>query len=122
MKIPEQYLPVMPYLIVKDAQGFIGFAKAVFGATEQLLVPTDDGKIMHAEIRIGEAVIMVGEAGDRWQEKPAAMYLHVEDVKNTYRRALDQGAKSLEEPQQKEFGFTAGFEDTYGNQWFIVQA
>lgn len=119
MKIPEQYLPVMPCLILSDTQGFLQFAKDVFDATEQLIVASEDNRIRHGEIRIGDAIVMFGEAGN-WREKTSAMYLHVDDVNNVYDKAIRQGAKSLEAPQQKEYGYTAGFEDPYGNQWFIV--
>ena len=121
MKIPEQYLPVMPYLMVDNAQGLLSFAKTVFGATEQLIVPTEDDKIMHGEIRIGDAVIMFADATDQWKTKPAAMYMYVKDVKEVYNSALKNGAKNLEEPGQKDYGFSAGFEDPYGNHWFVAE-
>ena len=122
MKIPEQYLPVMPYLIVDNAKGLLSFAKTVFGATEQLIVPTEDDKIMHGEIRIADAVIMFADATDQWKTKTAAMYMYVKDVKEVYNAALNNGAKSLEEPQQKDYGFSAGFEDPYGNHWFVAES
>lgn len=121
MKIPEQYLPVMPYLILDDAMAFAEFAKSVFGATEQLIAPTDDNKIMHGELRIHDAVIMFANSGDSWLQKTAAMYLHVMNVNEVYARALSNNAKSLVEPQQKEYGYSAAFEDPFGNQWFIVE-
>jgi uncharacterized glyoxalase superfamily protein PhnB len=122
MKIPEQYLPIMPYLVLNDAKGFAEFAKSVFGATEQLIIPTDDNKIRHGELKIYDGVIMFADSGDNWVEKTAAMYLHVHDVNDIYNTALKQGAKSLGEPQQKDYGYSAGFEDPFGNQWFIVEA
>ena len=121
MKIPQQYLPVMPYLIVNNAKEFIGFAKSVFGATEQLIVPTEDNKIRHGELKIYDAVIMFADAGDDWKEKTAAMYIYVEDVNNVYKSALNKAAKSLQPPEKKEYGYNAGFEDPFGNQWFIVE-
>lgn len=121
MKIPEQYLPVMPYLIVDKAKALLSFTKSVFGAIEQLIVPAEDDKIMHGEIRIGDAVIMFADATNQWKTKTAAMYMYVNDVKEVYNLALKNGAKSLEEPQQKEYGFSAGFEDPYGNHWFIAE-
>lgn len=120
MKIPEQYLPIMPYLMVNKAASFRDFMKAVFDAREQMVVPAEDG-IMHGELRIGDAVVMFADAGGRWKEKPAALYLYVTDVRNTYNRALGHGCKSLESPSTKDYGFTAGFEDPFGNQWFIVE-
>jgi uncharacterized glyoxalase superfamily protein PhnB len=122
MKIPEQYLPVMPYLILEDARAFAEFAKSVFGAKEQLIVPAADNKIMHGELKIHDAVIMFANSGANWSEMKAAMYLHVLDVKTVYEKAMQLGAKSLGEPGQKEYGYTAGFEDPFGNQWFVVEA
>jgi PhnB protein len=122
MKIPDHYLPVMPYLILKDAQGFLDFAKAVFGAEEQLIVPGEaDRGIMHGELRVGDAVIMFAGATAEWGEKTAGMYIYVKDVDKVYAAALAQGARSLMHPEKKDYGYTAGFEDPFGNQWWIVQ-
>ncbi len=121
MKIPSHYLPLMPYLILTDARAFTSFATTVFGATEQQIVPAADNKIMHGELRIHDAVVMFADATDTWQEKTAAMYMYVPDVNNTYHAALSQGAKTLHLPEQKEYGYTAGFADPFGNHWFIVE-
>ena len=121
MKIPEQYLPVMPYLILNNAKGFIEFAKEVFRAKEQMIVPSDNDKIMHAEIRINDGVIMCGDAGDNIKEKTAAMFIYVHDVNEVFDMAIKKGSKSLEQPQKKDYGFSAGFEDPFGNHWFIVE-
>jgi len=120
MKIPAQYLPVMPYLIVSDSRAFYEFAQKVFGATEQLIAPAEDGNIMHGEIRIGDAVIMFAQATDAWQEKTGAMFLYVDSVDEMYEKALIEGAKPLEAPSQKEYGYTASIEDPWENYWFIV--
>jgi PhnB protein len=121
MKIPSQYLPVMPYLIIREARVLAEFCGTVFNATIQEWVEDQDGRIMHGEIRINDAVIMFGEASENWAEKPAAMFIYVEKVDETYEKALINGAKSLDKPNQKEYGYTAGFEDDFGNQWFIVE-
>lgn len=112
----------MPYLILARADEFLLFAKNVFGASEQMVVPRPDGKIMHAEIRIGSAVIMIGSSNEDWIEKTAAMFIYVEDVSKVYRAALFHNSKSLEIPQKKDYGFTAGFEDPFQNHWFIVES
>lgn len=121
MRIPDQYLPIMPYLILDKASDFLTFTQKVFEAKEQLIVPNKDGSIMHGEIRIGKAVLMFGQAGDTWKPKSAAMYMYVSNVDTAYNLALLQGASSLEEPQQKEYGYSASFEDPFENHWFIVQ-
>lgn len=122
MKIPSEYLPVMPYLILKDSKGFLKFAKEIFGATEQMIVPAEDGThIMHGEIKIFDAVIMFAQANENWSEKPAGMYIYLEEVNHVYSKAISCGAKSLMLPDKKEYGYTAGFEDPFGNQWWIVE-
>lgn len=121
MKIPQQYLPVMPYLILKNSMAFSDFAKKVFEADEQLIVPAENQQILHGELRIGNAVIMFAEASEQWKEKTAAMYIYIESVDEIYQRALANGAKSLQAPHKQEYGYTAGIEDPFGNHWFIVE-
>lgn len=121
MKIPKEYLPIMPYLIVKDAGAFKVFMKEVFGATEQLMVPRDEHLIMHGELKIGDAVIMYADATGKYGERPAGMFIYVENVDKLYKAAMEKGAKSLMPPQKMDYGYTAGFEDAWGNQWWIVQ-
>jgi len=122
MKIPEQYLPIMPYLIVKNAKQFMDFAKEVFEATEQLITPAGNDKIMHGELKIHDAVIMFADASDTWKEKTSAMYIYVTDADKTYHSAINKGAKNLQSPEKKGYGYTAGFEDPFGNQWYVVEA
>ncbi len=122
MKIPEHYLPVMPYLILKEAEAFSRFLKTVFGATEQLIVPGAEGRgIMHGELKIHNAVIMFAEAGESWGEKTAGMFIYVKNVDKVYEEALRQGARSLQAPENKDYGYSGGFEDPFGNHWWIVQ-
>lgn len=122
MKIPENYLPVMPYLILNDAAVFFEYAKRVFGAKEQMIVPGDDARrIMHGEIRIHDAVIMFANATDTWAEKTAGMFIYVDNVDRVYNAGIEQGGKSLQAPSQQSYGYAAGFEDPFGNHWWIVQ-
>ena len=122
MKIPQQYLPVMPYLILKNSKAFYEFAKSVFGAAEQYMARGENDQIMHGEIKIHDAVIMFAEASEAWKEKPAGMFIYVKKVDRIYQTALNKGAKDLMKPQQQGYGYTAGFEDPFGNQWWIVEA
>ncbi len=121
MKIPEQYLPVMPYLIIKDAKAFKTFMIHVFGATEQLSMPRDEHLIMHGELKIDDAVIMYADATEKYGERPAGMFIYVESVDNIYKIAIANGVKSLMIPQKMDYGYTAGFEDSWGNQWWIAE-
>jgi len=122
MKIPENYLPVMPYIIISDAPAFLGYAKKVFNATEQLIVPGDDGRtIMHGEIKIGDGIIMFAGSNAQWGEKTCSTFIYVDDVNRVYNAAIEQGGTSLQKPEKKDYGFAAGFADPFGNLWWITQ-
>jgi len=122
MKIPENYLPVMPYIIIDDAVAFLDFAKKVFGASEQLIVLGEDGRgIMHGEIKIGDAVLMLANSNKNWGSKTSGMFIYVEDADKVYKAGLVHGATSLMEPVKQDYGYSGGFEDPFGNHWWICQ-
>lgn len=121
MKIPPQYNRLMPYLIIPDAPGFIAFMKEVFAAREQVLVPRSEGIIMHGELRMGDSVIMFADATPEFAARPAGMFIYVEDVRDTYSKAMAAGAISVMEPGQQSYGFTCGFKDPFGNDWWPTQ-
>lgn len=120
MKLPEGHQTVMPYLIVKDAEKFLEFLKKVFQATEKLKVPGPSGGIMHAEVMIGDSTIMFAGATSQYEPAPANLFIYVEDVDGTYQQALKSGAKSVREPQQQDYGYSAGVEDPFGNTWWLT--
>ena len=78
MTIPQGYLPIMPYLVIKDAYAFINLMKELFNAETQYLAE-DEGSVKHAELRIEEAVIMLSEATDNYPALPAGMFIHISD-------------------------------------------
>lgn len=119
MTLPEYYSPIMPYLVVSNADEFIEFIKTVFDAREMLRVNTDDGSVMHAEYTINGGTIMLGEAGGQWKPFPAPMYLVAKDVDGLYAKGVAQGATGNMEPQDKDYGRAAGFIDKWGNQWWL---
>ena len=121
MRIPAQYNRLMPYLIVPDAYGFIGFMKTVFGAEQQIIVPRSEGVIMHGELRIGESVIMFADATEQYTARPAGIFIYVPSVEDAYKKALEAGAKSTMEPMQQPYGFTCGFKDPFGNDWWPAE-
>ena len=121
MKIPEHYLPIMPYLILPNAKAFVAFMKTVFDAQEQLIVDRTETLIMHGELRIHDAVIMFADATEQFKERAAGMFIYVEGVDTTYAKALANGATMLMPPVKQEYGYTAGFQDAWGNQWWIVE-
>ncbi|MGB4774384.1 MAG: VOC family protein [Daejeonella sp.] len=121
MKTPDYYLPIMPYLILKGAKDFLIFTKEVFNAKEEMIVPREDGSIMHAEISIGKAVIMVAEATELYKPLPCGMFIQLENIDEAYNIALANGALSLQEPDNRDYGRSAGFQDKFGNQWWLTK-
>lgn len=109
----------MPYLVLRDADGFIAFIKTVFDAEEKLIVRNQDDSIMHAEFSVNGGTIMIGEAGDHWPPFPAPMYLPTAEVDELYKKGIACGATGNMEPQDKEYGRAAGFIDKWGNQWWL---
>jgi uncharacterized glyoxalase superfamily protein PhnB len=121
MKIPTQYNRVMPYMIIPNAAGFINFMKEVFGAEEQIIVPRSEGVIMHGELRIGDAVIMFADVTPEFASRPAGIFIYVDNVQDTYKKAIAAGAVSVMEPVQMPYGFTCGFKDAFGNDWWPTE-
>ena len=119
MSVPGYYQPIMPYLVVKDADGFIEFIKAVFDAEEKLVVRNPDNSIMHAEFSLNGGTILMGEAGDSWPPFPAPMYLVTKDVDDLYAKGVANGATGNQEPGERGYGRSAGFLDQWGNQWWL---
>jgi PhnB protein len=98
---PEGYSTVSPYLIVNGAASTIGFLEGVFGAQEIRRFTNPDGTINHAEVRLDETVLMIADAVEEWPAVPAHIHVYVSDADQVYRRALDAGAESIQEPVQK---------------------
>ena len=97
----DTYHTVTPYLGVSDADAELDFLKTAFDGIEATCHRNQDNTVMHAEIRIGDSLIMLGQAGGPWKPRAAALYLWVEDVDATYSRALQAGATSESEPEDK---------------------
>jgi PhnB protein len=119
--VPAGYHSVTPYLIVEGVAALIDFLKEAFDAveTERLLGP--DGSIGHAEVRLGDSVVMMGAGGKEFGPMPAALYFYVQDVDASYKRALDAGATSVMEPADQFYGDrSAGVKDAFGNLWFVA--
>ena len=119
---PEDYSSVSPYLIVNGAQSTIDFLIAVFDATQLRLIPGDNGKLGHGEVRIDDSVLMFCDAVEGWPAVPAHVHIYVADVDETYARALKAGATSVQEPVQKDDpDKRGGFRDAGGITWWISQ-
>ena len=119
-KVKDTYRTVTPYLVAPNADLELTFLKAAFDGTEVTCHRNPDGTVMHAEIAIGDSLVMLGQAGGQWTPRPAALYLWVEDVDTTYARALAAGATSESKPEDKPYGHrNAGVMDQNGVTWWI---
>ena len=119
--IPEGYHSLTPYLTVEGVPRLLEFVKAAFDAKETECIAGPDGRIAHAEARIGDSVVMMGEARAEWKPMPSTLYLYVPDADATYTRALAAGATSLQEPANQFYGDRhGGVRDPVGNIWWIA--
>ncbi len=127
--IPDQYPQVTPYLCVEGAGAAIEFYGTVFGATERMRMPAPDGRIGHAELQIGDSMIMLSdeypEMGVRGPKTiggtPVTMSIYVEDVDEVFDRAVKAGAKALSPVQNQFYGDRSGqFEDPFGHRWSVA--
>ena len=119
--IPEGYRTVTPYLVVDGAANVLEFVKQAFGAEEKFRMDTPDGTIGHAEVQIGDSMVMLGDAGDQNPAMPAMIHLYVDDCDATYERALGAGGTSEREPTDQFYGDrSAGVRDPAGNLWWIA--
>lgn len=121
--IPEGYHSVTPYLVVDEPEKVLDFVKQALGAEEIFRMDGPDGGIAHAEVKIGDSMVMLGGASGAASgtPMPATIYLYVEDTDATYRRALEAGGTSVEEPADQFYGDRrAAVRDPGGNQWFIA--
>lgn len=127
--IPEGYPQVIPYLVIDGAGAAIDFYGSVFGATERMRMPAPDGKIGHAELQIGDSVIMLS---DEYPEMgalgpkaiggtPVNLSVYVEDVDGVFDRAVKAGAKSLRPVENQFYGDRSGqFQDPFGHRWSVA--
>ena len=119
--IPDGYHAVQPYLIVNGARGLLEFLQNVFGATRSELMEGPDGRVMHAEAKIGDSTVMISDPQPPWQPTQSALYVYVANVDETYRKALSAGATSAMEPRDQFYGDRhGGVKDQWGNFWWIA--
>ncbi len=118
---PKGYTTVSPYLVVKGAKEVIDFLKKVFGARELQRFDMPGGSIMHAEVQIGDTVVMIGDAGENSPPIPCDLHVYVENVDDTYHRALEAGGISVQAPERKgqERNRRSAVRDSAGNTWWI---
>jgi PhnB protein len=127
--IPDGYHSLTPYLIIQGASDAIAFYKAAFGATETARHVVDGGRIMHAEIRVGDSPIMLADEAPEMNARspksfggsPVSLMLYVEDVDASFDRAVDAGAKVLRPVANMDHGDRmGGVEDPFGYSWWLA--
>jgi PhnB protein len=127
--IPDGYGSVTPSLVVRDARKAIEFYKKAFGAKERMRIPGPDGNLMHAELQVGDSIVMLAdEMPDVGCKAPASvgatsssLYVYVPDVDAAFERAVEAGAKALMPPSDMFWGDRFGtVEDPSGHRWGLA--
>ncbi|HZR24742.1 MAG TPA: VOC family protein [Vicinamibacterales bacterium] len=123
----DSRVSVTAYLVVPDAPALIEFVKDVFGASENLPRHVGSGGGVHAEVVIGDTLVMIGGGGPglswRGESTPAALHVYVPDIDAAYARAIRAGAASIDAPKDHEYGERgASLKDAFGNMWYVATA
>jgi PhnB protein len=127
--IPSGHRTVTPYLAIKNAAKAVEFYKNAFGATESYKLMLPDGRLGHAEIRLGDSMIMLadefpeygGKAPETLGGSPVSIHLYVDDVDAFFTKALDAGAKELKPVMDQFYGDRSGqLEDPFGHLWWVA--
>jgi PhnB protein len=127
--IPEGYPRVTPYVIVDGADAAIDFYKSVLGASERMRMGGEGGKVGHAELEIGNSVVMLADEHPEMDARgpksvggtPVGLHVYVEDVDAVFDRATQAGAKTLSAVEDKFYGDRMGsFEDPFGHRWHVA--
>lgn len=128
--IPQGYTTVTPIFTFKDARKAMDFYQRAFGACERFVMPGPDGKgVMHAEMQVGDTVIMMGEenpgnpckSAETLGISPVSFYLHVENVDQAFQVAIDAGAEAKMPVQDMFWGDRTGTVlDPFGYSWFLA--
>jgi|SRR5215469_9318877 uncharacterized glyoxalase superfamily protein PhnB len=117
---PQGYNDVSVYIVTDGAQRVVDFLKKTFDAEELRRFDTPDGKIMHGEVRVGDTVVMIADAGGNYPAFPAWLHVYVPDVDAAYKKALEAGGTSVQAPVRKEDpDKRGGVKDPAGNTWWI---
>lgn len=126
--IPQGYHTVTPYLTIKNCAKAIEFYKKAFGAVETVRLDGSNNKIMHAEIKIGDSILMMSDESDEWMNKgpeqlggsPISVVLYVENVDDVFNRAVKEGASVVREVRNEFYGDRMGtLKDPFGHTWSI---
>ncbi len=125
---PQGYHSVTPYMTVRDCIAAIDFYRRAFGAEKVLQLDMPDGKIAHAEVRIGDSIVMLSEENEEWGNKspvtlggsPMFLMIYVPDVDAAFKKAIAAGATEVRPVEDQFYGDRSGMlKDPYGYQWTL---
>lgn len=118
---PAETQSVIPYLVIPDADKELAFVKEVFGAKEVRVSRDLSGRIAHAQVKIGDSVVMMAQANEHFPPLTAAIYIYIPDVDVAHKRALAIGAASIMEPADQFYGDrNSGVKDSNCVQWWMA--
>lgn len=119
--IPDGFHAITPYITASDARAVIDFLQRAFDATLTERIEDGQGRIRHAQLKIGDSNLMLTDGNDDCPPAPASFYLYLEDVDSAYQRALRAGGTSVMEPADQFYGDrNAGVRDAAGNTWWLA--
>ena len=130
-KVPEGYHSVQPYLMFMHCHEAMTFYAKVFNSTEKLVMKTPEGRVAHAEIVIGDSVVMMADENAdlkafgvaHYGGSPVSLMVYVDDCDTTYAKAVEAGAASLREPSDQPYGDRmAGIVDPFGYKWWVAHS
>jgi len=118
---PAGFSALTTYLSIKECEQFVIFLKAAFGAVNEEIHKDDEGRVMHAQIRIDDTMLEFSEARPEYPPMPVYFHLYVPDVDAVHKQAIAAGGVALAEPEDKPYGErSSGVQDAWGNHWYIA--
>jgi uncharacterized glyoxalase superfamily protein PhnB len=121
MNIPNGHQVVMPYLMVNGAARLIDFVTSVFNGVVTFTRMRDDKQtVMHAEVRINGGTLMFCDSTEEWKPALGSLFIYVENADETYAKAISNGAETVLDLKNENYGRTCGIRDPLGNLWWIT--
>ncbi len=119
--VPPGQRTVTPYLVVEEPDALLRFIETAFGGELRSRHEDDTGRVMHAEITVGDSVIMVGGANEAYPPTRALVHLYLPDADAAWKAAIEAGGRSVRDPESMDYGDrTGGVEDPWGTQWWVA--